>query len=217
MLPEIFSSIDLVFWDWNGTLIDDLELCRMIINESLEKRSMPAVSRERYLEIFQFPVGNYYNALGFDLQVESFAQVGKEFIDAYASRMLHCPLHNYSRQALELLQRDGKRQCVLSALQKDSLEKVLAKFSLSSFFDIVRGLDDHLAHGKIELGRALIADANAALDRTILIGDTVHDFETADALGIKCVLVAAGHNSRLRLEKCGVPVFDSLQELFSLV
>ena len=217
MLPEIFSSIDLVFWDWNGTLIDDLELCRMIINESLEKRSMPAVSRERYLEIFQFPVVNYYNALGFDLQVESFAQVGKEFIDAYASRMLHCPLHNYSRQALELLQRDGKRQCVLSALQKDSLEKVLAKFSLSSFFDIVRGLDDHLAHGKIELGRALIADANAALDRTILIGDTVHDFETADALGIKCVLVAAGHNSRLRLEKCGVPVFDSLQELFSLV
>ncbi len=33
----------------------------------------------------------------------------------------------------------------------------------------------------------------------LLIGDTIHDFEIAEAIGIDYVLVAGGHNSRERL------------------
>ena len=42
---------------------------------------------------------------------------------------------------------------------------------------------------------------------------TLHDFEVAEAMGIHCALVAAGHNNRDRLEACGVPVFDDLTHL----
>ena len=45
-----------------------------------------------------------------------------------------------------------------------------------------------------------------------MVGDTLHDFDTADAMGIPCVLIAAGHNSKKRLLACGVPVFDSIEE-----
>ncbi len=51
----------------------------------------------------------------------------------------------------------------------------------------------------------------------MFIGDTVHDFEVAQAMGVQCVLVANGHNSRSRLEATGVPVFDSLAEVRSVL
>jgi hypothetical protein len=33
----------------------------------------------------------------------------------------------------------------------------------------------------------------------------------AEAMGVRCILIASGHNSRFRLNACGVPVFDSFR------
>jgi len=41
----------------------------------------------------------------------------------------------------------------------------------------------------------------------------LHDAEVADTIGIDCVLVAHGYQSRRRLEKSGRPIVDSLSEL----
>ena len=47
---------------------------------------------------------------------------------------------------------------------------------------------------------------------TLLIGDTTHDAEVARAMGIECVLIPCGHNSRERLVQCGVDVVKALSE-----
>ena len=44
-----------------------------------------------------------------------------------------------------------------------------------------------------------------------------HDYDMARALGADCILVAAGHQSRPVLERCGVPVLESLWELPALL
>ena len=51
----------------------------------------------------------------------------------------------------------------------------------------------------------------------VLIGDTLHDAEVAEAIGVDCVLVAHGHQSKQRLKQGGVPVVDSLREFFNPV
>jgi phosphoglycolate phosphatase len=45
----------------------------------------------------------------------------------------------------------------------------------------------------------------------ILVGDTRHDYEVAQALGIGCVLVEGGHQSRERLVTCPVPLLASIR------
>lgn len=45
-----------------------------------------------------------------------------------------------------------------------------------------------------------------------MVGDTPHDKQVADAMGVSCALVACGHTSRGRLEKVGVPVFENPAE-----
>lgn len=36
---------------------------------------------------------------------------------------------------------------------------------------------------------------------TLMVGDTIHDAEVADALGFDCILFAGGHNNEERLQK----------------
>jgi phosphoglycolate phosphatase-like HAD superfamily hydrolase len=49
-----------------------------------------------------------------------------------------------------------------------------------------------------------------------LIGDSHHDAEVAAGLGINCLLVVAGHNSRERLQQNGNRVVNNLSEIFEI-
>ena len=57
-------------WDWNGTLLDDVQVCVDTMNAMLEKRGLPLLDTARYREIFTFPVQEYYRAAGFVAQNE---------------------------------------------------------------------------------------------------------------------------------------------------
>lgn len=206
------KKIDTLFWDWNGTLLDDVRECLDIINVSLKKRELKELTIEDYLEMFEFPVKNYYEKIGFDFTRESFEQAGQEYIDAYGKIMFDCALHKGAIQALEAAKSKGLNQFILSALNHSALEICVEKFGLVDFFTSIRGLSDSYAHSKIELGISLLDESGCDSSSAMMIGDTVHDYETASAMGIRCVLVASGHNSIARLEKCGVPVFKDLKE-----
>lgn len=209
----IWETYQQILWDWNGTLLNDLDACVDIINCSLEKRNLPRIDRETYLDVFEFPVINYYKKIGFDFEKESFEKVGLEFIQMYSKRMYDCPLQDQAHSILERIRESGASQFILSALQETSLRKIIEHYELDPFFTGICGLDDHYASGKVELGKRLLVQQGKTGAKTLMIGDTLHDFETAQALGVDCILVAAGHNSRRRLETCGVPVMGSLREL----
>lgn len=202
-----------IAWDWNGTLFDDAALCLDVFNNMLQRRGLPALTITRYLRTFGFPVENFYRTAGVNLDREAFAEVGTEFILEYERRRLESGLHPYATEILEAIHRAGIRQSVLSAYKHATLETLLAHFGVRHYFDEVIGNDDHYAAGKLDKGRAWAASTGYAPEEILMIGDTEHDFEVAHAMGAHCVLVAAGNQHRDRLAACGVPVFDSLEEL----
>ena len=78
-------------------------------------------------------------------------------------------------------------------------------------------LNHYFAHGKIDCGFDLLSDIDCDTDSILLVGDTVHDYEVADALGVDCVLLSCGHNADGRLKETGSPVFSSLPPLINLI
>ena len=53
-----------VVWDWNGTLLNDLETGVQTLNDMFARRGMPAFSVEEYRERFGFPVIDFYRDAG---------------------------------------------------------------------------------------------------------------------------------------------------------
>ena len=45
-----------VIWDWNGTLLDDVDVCVASVNRLLTRRNLEPMTVERYHRIFTFPV-----------------------------------------------------------------------------------------------------------------------------------------------------------------
>jgi len=202
-----------IIWDWNGTLLDDLDFCISTINILLKKRNLNTLNRATYKEFFSFPVKNYYQAIGFDFTKEDFAIPAREFIDLYDNGVKSCKLHKPTSEVLAFFQEKGFRQFVLSAMKQEMLEQTLKYNSIYNYFEGVYGLDDHYAVSKIERGQQLITEFNISKKSTWIVGDTTHDFEVARKLGIKCILIADGHQSEERLKKTGLNVLTELKEL----
>jgi phosphoglycolate phosphatase len=94
------GKFETIIWDWNGTLLDDTDLCIRSMNKLLADRSLPELSKERYLEVFDFPVEKYYRSIGFDFSVEPFEVPALQFIDLYAEGISNCQLHQGVAEAL---------------------------------------------------------------------------------------------------------------------
>ena len=63
------------------------------------------------------------------------------------------------------------------------------------------------AGSKTELGLEFMKRIKP--EKALLIGDTIHDYETAQQMGIECVLYSGGHMGRRKLEGCGTRIIDS--------
>jgi phosphoglycolate phosphatase len=207
------KTYNTVIWDWNGTLIDDAWLAIEVMNDMLSTRKMKALKLEDYREIFDFPVKDYYAKLGFDFSKESFEIVGSEFINRYDERHYECKLRAKAVQCLDKFKNANLNQYVLSARNHKQLEDEMKFFNITSHFKTFSGLSHNYAHGKVDLGKELIENENILTDKTVLIGDTTHDFEVAQALGIDCILIEGGHHSQRRLKECGVEVLKNLEQL----
>ena len=202
-----------IIWDWNGTLFDDAWLCVDIMNGMLASRGMPRLSRERYAQIFEFPVRGYYGRLGFDPVRDPFETLSDEFIAAYVRRKYECALRDGAESMLTDIHRAGVSQNVLSAAKHEHLLIILNHFGIMPYFRDVSGLDNHHADGKLANAHTMMDKLALEPGKTLLIGDTLHVVYVARAIGVDCVLVCSGHQSRERLRATGQLLIADLHEL----
>lgn len=202
-----------MIWDWNGTLLDDVQACVDAINRMLARRGLPRTDLERYRDVFGFPVQGYYVELGFDLGSEDWDGMAREFHDDYAETARPAALREGARAALDALRAAGLPMSILSACELSILQRMVGERGVGGFFDHIFGLGDLYAESKIELGRRMLRDTGVDPDAALLVGDTVHDYEVAQALGCRAVLMAGGHQSSERLRRCGCPVLDGFDAL----
>ena len=205
-------SPEIVVWDFNGTILDDVDAGIHSINELLCERDLaPIPSREAYQEAFGFPIQEYYARIGFDFTKYPYEVLAPIWMEKYLRFVRDSRIFDDIPTTLETISRCGARQIVLSACEQQMLQRQLREFGVFDYFEEVLGLDNIHAASKTSL--AIEWRKKNSAERILLIGDTDHDVETARAMGIECVLVARGHQSRARLETLGVPVVANLAEV----
>lgn len=201
-----------LMWDFNGTIFDDAEAGIKSVNKMLAERGLaPIPSKERYQEIFDFPIEDYYRSLGFDFEREPYEVLAPIWVDLYNMNAEDAGTCEGVLDTMEKVRELGVVQSVLSACEIGMLNRYLNKLGAHKYLDEVMGLDNIHARSKLALAYDWIERNPDA--KVLMIGDTTHDFETAQALSADCVLYAGGHQSRAKLEKCGCPVIDSISEI----
>ncbi len=207
------NNINTILWDWNGTLFDDLEYCINIINQLLEKRSLAALSSERYKDIFTFPVKEYYQKAGFDFSKEDFSIPADEFMEAYNANVNKNGLHKHTLDILEHFRLKNFDQFIISAMKDDNLKESVKAKKINHYFKKVSGINHHYANGKMGNAKKIIHEFSLNPNECCFIGDTIHDHEVAEGIGCHCILIARGHQSKIRLQITGRTVLNTIEEL----
>jgi phosphoglycolate phosphatase len=199
-----------IIWDWNGTLFDDVAWCIECINVMLAKRELPIIQDiSAYHDVFVFPIIQYYTNIGFDFQQEPFEKLAKEYILLYHSNKSgNSKLHANAENVLTTIYNMGVTQSILSASEISNLLSQMNEFNIDRYFDEVLGLPDIYGKSKIDIGLDYMTRKN--IDKALVIGDSVHDYDVATALGADCVLIPNGHQGKEALIASGVPVFDDI-------
>ena len=202
-LLAIVGRYDHVIWDWNGTLLDDVDCCHQTIVQLLSNHDHPPITLEAYRKVFRFPVVEYYKDLGFDFSQHPFEELAREWVGLYESHLEDARLFPGMRDLLTQLADLGIRSHILTAAREVDVERLTVSLQIRAFFSSIHGLDNHHAASKLARGRALMALIGQTPRRIILAGDTDHDAEVALELGIDCVLLDEGHQEGrdLRLVK----------------
>ncbi len=201
-----------IIWDWNGTLLNDAAECVATVNRLIAARNLPALTLERYREEVDFPVVNFYRHLGFTFTTETFEEVAHEYMEGYIQQVPNCRLQEGAVEILRTLSEAGYSHSLLSAYHHQRLEEAVDYFGLRKWFIRLIGLNDYYAHSKVENGKKWIRELPFPKQEVVFVGDMLHDYEVASAMGVDCILLTCGHQSRNQLERCGVLVLDSLSE-----
>ena len=207
--------METVIWDFNGTLLDDIDLVVRTVNRQLGKRGLGPLTAAEYRDVFGFPVEAYYRRLGVTFEEESMVELSADFFADYEPRLVDCSLHEGIGRALGDLAEAGLHQFVLSAMEERMLRETLEALGILNQFIAVYGLAHQKGDSKLNRGRELMADHAIDPTAALMIGDTAHDAEVAESLGLGCALIARGHQSRARLEETRWPVYDDVEELMS--
>lgn len=201
-----------LIWDFNGTIVDDVDICIEAENLTIKKYlNREPITREEYLKIFTFPVKTYYERVGFTWEEHSYEEIGDFWFKEYQAREEKAPLHEGVKELLIEAKNKGIKNIIFSASREDQLKKQLKNLGVYDYFDEIYGASDIYAYGKANKAASFMKDKNPK--DCLYLGDSLHDLDTAKAMGVECVLIANGHQAKEVLLVETNNVVDSIKEV----
>ncbi|RDS82609.1 HAD family hydrolase [Dyella psychrodurans] len=209
-MRQLLLDAQHIVFDWNGTLIDDVDLAVRAVNRCCNLYGLNAISRDEYRSKFRFPIRDFYRDLGFQVENRLFDDVIKNYLSVFDRNVFQCALYEGTVALLEKLLDEGKILSILSASHQSILTETVGTKGLERYFTYVVGLGDNHARGKLGIARELQDRSGVATHRTLYIGDTNHDAEVATSMGWSFLMVRSGHQTR---SDKGNEAVDSLREI----
>lgn len=206
-----------IIWDWNGTLVDDVDLCVEILNQELTIRHISEISVRHYKENFFFPVNEFYETLGLPSNGTEYECLNETYIREYRARYKECDLHFGARETLEKLISKGISHSILSAGKRADVESFTRHFGVNSLFLEIDGASNIEAKGKDERALDHLSRFGFHQSEVILVGDSCHDWEVAQLIGCNAILFEHGHVEGDRLKMLSSSTIKYLSQVCNWV
>jgi phosphoglycolate phosphatase len=181
----------------------------------LRERGMFAeYTMDDYRDLFCFPVKDYYLRLGYTFEDETYEQISVEFNELYDMGFNQCGLIDGVLDKLKESKEKGYRNVILSACEHQKLLAQTEQLGIADYFEERLGIDNIHAASKVEMAKEWMTKSDVKPEDCIFIGDTLHDMETALAIGVtNYILVACGHQSERILKENTDRVVSSMKEV----
>ena len=185
----------LLIWDFDGTLVDSLEIALEVYCSLQAAHQLPAIThpdKVRDLSLTQF-------LSQFQIPVRRVPFLFAAFLKEFRRRLDSVQIHDGITDLLKGLHRQGVRHAVISSNSTANIQQCLQTHQLDELFDFVIGTSR--VHGKQRRISKALKTVGESAEHVLYVGDEVRDVEACRAIPLDIAAVEWGLNSAKALKQ----------------
>ena len=205
---------DLLAFDWDGTLFDSTQIITRCLQEAVRDVGGRGPSDRDASYVIGLSLMQALQHAAPDLAAEHYPQLMTRYRFHYAKHVDDVVLFPGTLPMLHELKSRGYFLAVATGKSRRGLDEALQSVGLRGLFDASRTADETAGKPHPLMLNELMAEFGVTPDRTLMIGDTVHDLQMAARAGCAAVGVSYGAHAHQGLADLN-PEFiaDSTQSL----
>lgn len=208
------KQFDLIVFDWDGTIMDSTGLIAECVQLAARDRGLPIPSTAAAKSIIGLGLHDSTVQLFPELDDAARAAFAFAYRQHYLPRDHEAPLYEGIRELLVALDHPMRFLAVATGKPRVGLERAFAHTQLRSAFHFSRCADEGLPKPNPDMLLKLMDFAAVPSERTLMIGDTIHDLALAHNAGVAAVAVTYGaHPAHLLATRPSLAAVDSVSEL----
>ena len=211
-------QFELLVFDWDGTLMDSAAAISESLQATCAELGLPIPSRERARYVIGLGLADALAYVLPELPAADYPKVLDHFRVHFLRRDAGTTLFPGAADMIRELHATGFMLAVATGKSRRGLDRALHETGLKDFFHATRCADEGFSKphpGMLEAVMGALATPPAG---TVMIGDTTHDLEMANAAGVAAVAVTYGAHERAALTACKpLVIVDELRGLRSWI
>lgn len=194
------DRFELLVFDWDGTLCDSICWIVQCIRQAALACGFPAPSDEAARSVIGLRTDVAMVDLFPGISGPIVGDLVTAYREAYFSKAIGAEdLFTGVTGMLQGLRARGYKLAVATGKTRKALNRALEATATASYFDTVRSADTTASKPDPEMLLQIMAELDVPRERTLMIGDSVHDLRMAFNARTGAVAVACGANTQAQL------------------
>ncbi|WP_024299233.1 HAD-IA family hydrolase [Methylomicrobium lacus] len=196
------KRFDLLIFDWDGTLMDSIGWIVHCMQTAAEQLGCEVPTPAAAKDVIGLSLIRAMDTLFSGASPELREQLVRAYGQEYASRPLGPgDLFAGVRDMLEELNGAGYRLAVATGKTRAGLQKALQATGTEDLFYITRAADETASKPDPLMLLEIMNHVDVAPERTLMIGDSIHDLQMAQNAQISAIGVSCGAHSEQILQQ----------------
>lgn len=196
------NRFDVIIFDWDGTLVNSIDWIVHCVQRAAAESRCQIPESQAARDIIGLSLKNAIKQLFHGIDADAQQRLVKNYSERFLSRQIdRDDLFDGVYDMLISLKQAGYQLAVATGKTRAGLDRALLGTGIADLFSVTRCADETQSKPDPSMVNEIIKHLGAANDRTLMVGDSVHDLQMAVNAEIASVGVSCGAHSRDVLEK----------------
>ncbi len=196
------NRFDLIIFDWDGTLIDSIDWIASCLQQAANQCGIAVPETQAAKNVIGLSLNNAMQTLFPGIDTHTQAQLMACYSQQYNSKQTSADdLFPGVYAMLVELKESGYQLAVATGKTRVGLQKALKATGTEELFCVTRCADETASKPDPKMLLEIIEHTQAAKERTLMIGDSIHDLQMALNAPISAIAVSCGANSAELLQQ----------------
>ena len=195
------NRFDLIIFDWDGTLINSIDWITQCLQQAAVQCDYPVPEAQAAKDVIGLSIYRAMQTLFPDADAKTQQQLVAHYSRNYLSKQISADdLFPGVIDMLGQLKDQGYQLAVATGKTRAGLTEALRATGTEHLFCMTRCADETASKPDPRMLHEIILHTSTAKERTVMIGDSIHDLQMALNAPISAIAVSCGANSAASLQ-----------------